>query len=177
MLAITSVLGLYKRVCVIFLLFSPLVFATTWADTVSVVASPDYGANDCVSFKTSKRDTNPLSYPYGYACVTATSCEVFDHACVGDYCDAVDYSKGTRTSMTAVALPTRVDQILMAATGVHLKDHKSRWCLVEDGLGNFWALDKLRGHEAQFTRENVQQTVKRCRASDFFNSETGCVAR
>ncbi|MEZ5533998.1 MAG: hypothetical protein R3F02_00100 [Thiolinea sp.] len=140
-----------------------------------LVAIPDYGKNDCVSFKRSS-DTNPLEYTHGYACVSEHYCEVFDHGCVGEACDSVDYSKGTRTTTIAIPMLTKISQILMAPMGVSLRDEQNRWCLIQDGAGNFWSLDKLRGSGELFTLENLQRTVVRCKPTDLFSSQTGCVA-
>lgn len=141
-----------------------------------VVAVPDYGKNDCVSFKQSS-DTNPLNFTYGYACVSKNTCEVFSHGCVDDYCNTPDYSKGTRTSLTTISLSTQVKNINMAPTGQKLQDN-NQWCLVQDGAGNHWALDKWRGSgKEQFNLTNQHETVVPCLPTDTFTSSSGCKSR
>nr|CAA6819640.1 MAG: Unknown protein [uncultured Thiotrichaceae bacterium] len=140
-----------------------------------VSAVPDYGKNDCVSFKQAN-DTNPLNFTFGYACVSDNTCEVFTHGCVDSYCNTPDYSKGTRTSLTSVPISTNINNIIMAATGRKLKDN-SQWCLIQDGAGNHWALDKWRGtSQEQFNLKNQNETIVPCLKTDTFNSNSGCQA-
>lgn len=140
----------------------------------TTLAMPDHGKSDCVSFKL-HRDTNPLDYSFGYACVSEYYCEVFDHSCSGPSCTWLDPGKGARTTITSVPMLTKVDQVLMAPAGVSLKEQRSQWCLVQDGAGHFWALDKWRGSGEQFTLENVKETIVRCNPTDYFSGKTGCV--
>lgn len=140
-----------------------------------VSAVPDYGKNDCISFK-QNNNTNPLNFTYGYACVSEMTCEVFSHGCVDESCDTPDYSRGTRTSLTTVPFTTPVRQVNMAAMGRKLKDD-SQWCLVKDGAGNYWALDKWSGSSPeQFNLINQHKTIIPCRNTDSFSSNVGCQA-
>jgi hypothetical protein len=171
-------LSLLKRLSVMVVALSAACFSAAFAEGVAskVVAVPDDGKSDCISFKLSA-DTNPLLYSFGYACVSESYCEVFDHGCDGNTCESVDYSKGTRTTLTAVPMLTGLSDVLMAPAGVSLRDKRANWCLVQDGAGNFWALDKWRGSSEQFMAENLDQTVIRCKPTDLFSNETGCVSR
>lgn len=158
----------YTLCCISFFMAGPA--AAVSFNGVSAV--PDYGKNDCISFKQGT-STNPLSFAFGYACVSATACEVFSHGCVDEYCHIPDYSKGTRASLTSVPVATPVNQINMAASGEKLKDN-SQWCLVQDGAGNHWALDKWRGTQEQFSLANQRETVVPCHVTDYFSSDLGC---
>lgn len=155
--------------CLLSLCLVPVVKAA------DIVAMPDYGRDECISFKRGI-DTNPLSYPFGYACVSRNYCEVFSHSCDERSCDT-DYSKGTRTTMTIVPMLTTISEILMAPAGVALEDKRSQWCLIRDGTGGFWALDKWRGISEKFSGANLIQTVVPCKSTDLFSSQSGCVVR
>lgn len=139
-----------------------------------VQAIPDYGSNDCVSFKHSA-DTNPLNFTFGYACVSESYCEVSAHGCIDEYCHHTDYSRGARTTLTNIAMASRVDEISMGATGQDLASN-AQWCLVQDGAGNFWALDKHRGHSESFNLHNLGETVVPCKTTDYFHTDSGCTA-
>ncbi|MGB1255314.1 MAG: hypothetical protein ACPG51_05585 [Thiolinea sp.] len=143
-------------------------------ETNRVNAVPDYGENDCVSFKYGT-NTNPLNFTFGYACVSEYYCEVSAHGCIDDHCHYTDYSKGARTALTNVSIAARIDSISMGAAGKDLKSH-ARWCLVQDGAGNFWALDKNRGTNEGFSLNNQHETIIPCQFSDNFSSDKGCVA-
>ncbi len=158
----------YVLCCIVFFAATPV----SAVESNGVSAVPDYGRNDCISFKQDK-NTNPLSFAFGYACVSEATCEVFSHGCVDDYCNIPDYSKGTRTSLTSIPVTTPINQINMAASGQKLKDD-SQWCLVQDGAGNHWALDKWRGTQELFNLTNQHETVVPCRSTDYFSSHIGC---
>lgn len=137
-------------------------------------AIPDYGSDDCVSFKSSK-NISPLDFGFGYACVSKNYCEVSKHGCMDKHCHQPDFSKGARTSLTNINLPTQLSKIIMAPTGNDLLSN-TKWCLVQDGAGNFWALDKERGSTESFSLSNLQETVIPCNMTNYFDSATGCTS-
>ncbi len=149
-------------------------FNSTVASEINTTrAVPDYGNNDCVSFKYSA-DTNPLNFTFGYACVSENFCEVSEHGCVDEDCQHSDYSRGVRTTLTHISMTARVDQISLGAMGEDLASH-AQWCLVQDGVGNYWALDKQRGTSELFSLDNQKETVIACKDTDYFHSELGCM--
>ena len=138
-----------------------------------VQAIPDYGSDDCVSFKYGV-DTNPLNFSFGYACVSENYCEVSAHGCLDEYCQYKDYSRGTRTSLTNITIASRVGEINMGEAGKDLAS-RAQWCLVQDGAGNFWALDRLRGNSESFSLHNQSETILPCKITDYFRDDLGCV--
>lgn len=117
---------------------------------------------------------NPLNFTFGYACVSKNNCEVFEHGCIDDMCHFPDYSKGTRTTLSPILVMTSVSAIDMAAMGVSLKGHNVRWCLIQDGSGKFWALDRLQGTQEKFNLKNQNETIVSCNRSYLFSSSQGC---
>lgn len=154
-----------------FFLFSN---TTSALEERQVQAMPDYGSNDCVSFKHGA-DTNPLNFIFGYACVSENYCEVSAHGCLDESCQHTDYSRGVRTTLTNITMTSRVDAINMGMSGKDLAS-KARWCLVQDGAGNYWALDKQRGNSELFNLHNRHETLVPCNTSDYFRSDLGCLA-
>ncbi len=159
----------YISCCLLFFAAAPVLAV----EFNGVSAVPDYGRSDCISFKKGN-STNPLSFTFGYACASESTCEVFSHGCADDYCDTPDYSKGTRTSLTSISVATPVNQISMAASGQKLKE-SGQWCLIQDGAGNHWALDKWRGTRELFSLDNQSETVVPCKLTDTFSSHLGCI--
>ena len=139
-----------------------------------VQAVPDYGDNDCVSFKYGS-DTSPLNFTFGYACASENFCEVSAHGCIDESCHNMDYSRGVRAALTTISIASRVNEISMGATGKDLSSN-DKWCLVQDGAGNFWALDKQRGNSESFNLYNQNETVVPCKMTDYFRGDIGCVA-
>lgn len=164
--------GYLMAVTSIVLMLSSTTTSATGTDKVQAI--PDYGSNDCVSFKQGE-DTNPLNFTFGYACVSANHCEVSAHGCIDESCQYTDYSKGARTALTNISMASRIDTISMGAIGKDLNS-TAQWCLVQDGAGNFWALDKQRGNSESFNLQNRHETVVPCKTSDYFRSDIGCVA-
>lgn len=140
----------------------------------NVQAIPDYGSNDCVSFKYGA-DTNPLNFGFGYACVSENYCEVSAHGCLDEYCQYTDFSRGARTTLTNITIASRVDEINMGEAGKDLSS-SAQWCLVQDGAGGFWALDRLRGSSESFSLHNQSETIVPCKITDYFRDDLGCVA-
>lgn len=155
----------------VFFLSSNITSAT---EVRQMQAIPDYGSNDCVSFKHGS-DSNPLNFTFGYACVSANACEVSVHGCVDESCHHTDYSRGARTTLTNITMTSRIDAISMGMSGRDLASN-ARWCLVQDGAGNYWALDKQRGISESFNLRNRHETVVPCSTRDYFRSDLGCVA-
>ena len=139
----------------------------------SVQAIPDYGSDDCVSFKHGS-DTNPLNFSFGYACASEYYCEVSAHGCLDEYCQYTDYSRGARTTLTNISIASQVNEINMGEIGKDLMSN-AQWCLVQDGAGNFWALDRQRGSSDSFSLHNKSQTIIPCKTTDYFRNDIGCV--
>lgn len=162
-----------------YLLPAAIVFITSLgfasvSEARSAQAIPDYGSDDCVSFKHGS-DINPLNFSFGYACVSEHYCEVSVHGCIDSACQHTDYSRGARTTLTNISITSRISEISMGAAGKDLASN-AQWCLVQDGAGNFWALDRQRGSSESFSLHNQHKTIVPCKITDYFRNDLGCVA-
>ncbi len=163
--------------CLLMLVSSVLIFSSALSPVSGnnqVEAVPDYGRDDCVSFKYGL-DTNPLNFTFGYACVSENYCEVSAHGCIDETCHYMDYSRGARTALIDISIATQIDKVIMGPTGENLSS-SAQWCLVRDGAGNFWALDKGNTEPEPFSLQNQHETIIPCETTDYFRSDLGCVA-